>query len=330
MNKLCAAFIALVLTAACAWAQPVCTGNDLLAKMKQDDPTSYGQIMAEAAATPNGEAMFWRIEKKGVAASHLLGTAHVTDPRITTLPQATEKALAKATSLVLELAELADPGAMAKASFSLGRLMVMPPGKVLWDVVPDADEAVIRAHPNIASGGGTIYAYQPWVVAMMFALPACETARVASGLSNLDTMLARKATARGMKVVGLETMEEQLSLFAGMPMEEQVKFLVATAKLGDQVPDYFETMISAYESRQITTYMPLTRKLYSDRPNDLASLAMVERDIIIKRNILMAERAQDILAKGGAFIAVGALHLPGKEGLVELIRKAGYKVSPVN
>jgi hypothetical protein len=44
----------------------------------------------------------------------------------------------------------------------------------------------------------------------------------------------------------------------------------------------------------------------------------------------MAARAEAILARGNAFIAVGALHLPGAEGLVELIRKAGYKVTPIN
>lgn len=57
---------------------------------------------------------------------------------------------------------------------------------------------------------------------------------------------------------------------------------------------------------------------------------MSRSDLIRKRNRLMAKRAGDLLAKGNVFIAVGALHLPGDEGLVELIRKAGYKVTAVN
>ena len=52
--------------------------------------------------------------------------------------------------------------------------------------------------------------------------------------------------------------------------------------------------------------------------------------LIRKRNRNMAARAAGLLAGGNAFIAVGALHLPGGEGLVELIRQAGYKVTPVN
>ena len=50
--------------------------------------------------------------------------------------------------------------------------------------------------------------------------------------------------------------------------------------------------------------------------------------MVTTRNHGMAENAEPILAAGSTFIAVGALHLPGKEGLVELLRQAGYTVSP--
>ncbi len=49
--------------------------------------------------------------------------------------------------------------------------------------------------------------------------------------------------------------------------------------------------------------------------------------MINARNKLMAERAEPILARGNAFIAVGGLHLPGNEGLVEKFRQAGYTVT---
>jgi uncharacterized protein YbaP (TraB family) len=51
--------------------------------------------------------------------------------------------------------------------------------------------------------------------------------------------------------------------------------------------------------------------------------------MITTRNKTMAAHAEPILAKGNAFIAVGALHLPGPEGLIELLRKNGYTVSMV-
>ena len=59
-------------------------------------------------------------------------------------------------------------------------------------------------------------------------------------------------------------------------------------------------------------------------------MAFVEQDLMIKRNRVMQRRAKQLLGKGDAFIAVGAMHLSGDEGLVELIRQSGYTVTPVN
>lgn len=63
---------------------------------------------------------------------------------------------------------------------------------------------------------------------------------------------------------------------------------------------------------------------------DLIAYEHLEIEHLLKRKKVMAERVLPLLEKGHAAIAVGALYLPGEEGLVELLRKAGYKVAPVN
>ena len=71
------------------WASAVCGGGSLLDKLKASDSAAYDAVMAEADATPNGEAIFWKVEAPDVSEpSSLLGTAHVTDPRIHDLPAA--------------------------------------------------------------------------------------------------------------------------------------------------------------------------------------------------------------------------------------------------
>ena len=57
--------------------------------------------------------------------------------------------------------------------------------------------------------------------------------------------------------------------------------------------------------------------------------AAFEQAMIVERNKTMARNAEPMLAAGNAFIAVGALHLPGPEGLIELLRKSGHTVSAV-
>jgi uncharacterized protein YbaP (TraB family) len=331
MKRLAALFFLVLFASAARAEAPVCKGTDLLARMQAEDPASYAAVMAEAAATANGEAIMWRVERDGAAPSFLLGTAHVTDPRVTTLPAVAEAALAKASVLVLELAELRSDQDMALAMMKNASKMVLPPGQSLWDLIPDADEAAIRDNPNLPAGRQTgLFGYQPWLVAALLSVPLCESQRKAAGLPALDVLLAEKAAARGLAIEGLESVPEQLSVFADMPLELQTRYLVSVAKLGAATADYFETLVSLYAQRKVTAYMPFAKRAQVLEPGDEKLMAFVEEDLVRTRNRRMAERAEVILKKGNAFIAVGALHLPGEEGLVALLRKAGYKVSPVN
>jgi uncharacterized protein YbaP (TraB family) len=314
-----------------AEAPPTCQGHDLVAAMQRDDPASYAKVMEEAAKVPNGEAIFWRIERDGVAPSWLLGTAHVTDPRVTTLTPDEASALDHASTVVLELAELKNQHEMMAATMRNAAKLLLPPGQSLWDLVPNKEEPFIKNNPNLPPGTGrNLYGYKPWTVAMMLSVPLCETLRKRQGLEALDTIIGRKAAAAGKTVLGLETFEEQFDILDSMPKDLQVRYLVAAARMGDQVPDYYETLLALYARRQTAAYRPFAVLSRSQGTDDAALMAYFEEDLIRQRNHQMASRATDVLEHGNAFIAVGAMHLLGQEGLVELFRKAGYRVIPVN
>ena len=332
MKRIAAAAFALLVSFSLvrAEAPPACTGVNLLDQLKTERPADYEAVMAEARAIPNGETLFWRIEREGVKPSFLLGTAHVTDARVTEMPISVKKALWDADVVALELKELRDTQELALSAMAQAKLMVLPPGQSLWDLIPDADEPLVRDNVNLPEHAAqSIFGYQPWVVAAMLTIPPCEQARGDAGLLPLDMMIAEQATKLDTPLVGLETVEEQFSVFSTMPMEMQVKYLIAVAKLGPRMQDYFETLISLYDQRLITAYIPLTLRLEPADADSGKMMAFVEQDLTIKRNRIMLRRAEKLLAKGDAFIAVGALHLPGEEGLVELIRAAGYKVVPL-
>jgi uncharacterized protein len=334
MLRLLALFTLLFASSAFAQEAPVCGGNSLLDKLQQDDKPAYDAVIAEAKATANGEAVFWKIEAPGgVKPSWLLGTAHVTDPRIHALPAETEAAITGADIAIFELAEIADKARMAKAMFRNVRHMAMPIGQTIWDVIADADEAAIRDNPAFLPGQvKTIDGFQPWVVAAMLSVPTCEMQRQQLGLITFDEALAHKAEESGVAIAGLETVEDQLGLFAKMPLEAQGKYLVAVAKTSAIMPDYFETLIRFYVERKIAYLMPLSRRIDPDAgsADAVELMAFFEQDLIAKRNINMAQRAAQYIDVGNAFIAVGALHLPGEEGVVALLKRAGYKVTPVN
>jgi uncharacterized protein YbaP (TraB family) len=91
-----------------------------------------------------------------------------------------------------------------------------------------------------------------------------------------------------------------------------------------------ETMIVLYQSGQTGMYWPLFRAVLPGSDGDEVGYAAFEETMVTARNRNMAVKAAPILDEGNAFIAVGALHLPGPNGLVELLRKEGYTVSTMH
>jgi uncharacterized protein YbaP (TraB family) len=132
----------------------------------------------------------------------------------------------------------------------------------------------------------------------------------------------------GKELEGLETGQEQFEAMNSVPLDKQVELLTGTAALYHLLPDMFETMIALYLDGEIAMIMPtLTGIGMLNGQDEDESESLFQQFLIVDRNRTMAERALPILEKGNVFIAVGALHLPGEEGIVELLRKAGYTVT---
>jgi len=170
---------------------------------------------------------------------------------------------------------------------------------------------------------------RPWFAGIALAIPPCEKRRAADGLLPLDKLLEHDAVAQGKQVVGLETMALQLRAMAAMPEGVQVAMLKASVGTLALRNDLLEAMHGAYLRRDLATSVPLTKLLVERAGYDPAAVDAFEHELATKRNYGMRDAALPLLRRGEAFIAVGGMHLLGKEGLVELFRAAGYTVTPV-
>jgi uncharacterized protein YbaP (TraB family) len=311
-------------------ATPACTGSDLLATLEKNDPALLERIRREAAATKNGEGLLWKIERGVEAPSFLFGTMHMTDPRVTGLTQAAMHALEASGTLVIETTDVLDEARMMAALAAEPELMMFTDGTTLASLLSPGDAAIVAsALEERGIPEDSVSRMKPWMLSGMVALPACEMARKAGGAPVLDVMLARQASAGGKDVEGLETIADQLRAMASLPMEFHIKGLVETLKLGERLNDVIETMIVLYEREATGMFWPLLRAVLPEGSGDAIGYAAFEEALITGRNRTMADGAEPLLRRGNAFIAVGALHLPGPEGLIELLRAAGYRVSRV-
>lgn len=306
-----------------------CRGENLIEAIRQQDPERYETIVEEAEATPNGDALLWRIRREGVPDSWLFGTMHVADPRVTSLPDTAAEAFEEASTVVIETDEIMDPEAAQAAILSEPELTMFTDGRTLQSLMDEADFALLAE--RLEERGlpvGAVKAMKPWMVAGLVALSPCELERKSDGVAFLDRKIAEDALAAGKTLEGLETVREQLEAMAGLPMELHIKGLVETVSLGPLLSDVMTTMTELYLDGEIGMIMPMIREATPAGSSlDTEGYAAFEERIVLARNRVMAERAGPILEEGDAFIAVGALHLPGEEGLVALLREDGYEVT---
>lgn len=326
---LLAFLFAVTLAAGPARAQsPACSGDNLLEQIRRDDPATYSEIEAKAAKVTNGRGSLWTVEKEGAAPSYLFATMHVTDPRVVELAPAARAAFDASGTVVIETTDILDPAAMTAGMMKRPDLMMFTDGSSLFSLMAPETEAEVR---ELLRARGippaSVQKMKPWLLAASVSLPGCEMARKAAGLPFLDVKLAEDAKAGGKEVAGLETMIDQLEAMASLPMEFHVEGLVATLRLRDRIDDFFETMIALYADGEIGTLWPLFHATLPMGEDSSAAYAAFEEAMVTIRNRNMARSARPFLDRGGAFIAVGALHLPGPDGLVELLRGDGYTVN---
>jgi hypothetical protein len=327
---------AILVAAALAWpmlpalaAPPACGGRDIAAELQSSAPEAWGRIREAARATANGDAILWRLRTAAGRESHLFGTIHLTDERIVRLPPAADAALASATTVALEVADLS-PATLAASIARLQRLLVYTDGRSLSQFL-SAEEQTTAAKSLERAGmpPAALAALKPWVVTMTMSLSDCERQRTAAGLKPLDLRIGERGAALGAPVVGLETIEDQLLAMSAVPDADQLIVLRASLKLYAQADDMIETMVRRYLARDIGAVWPLQEELWRRAGFDTWAFQSFRRELVTRRNIRMRDAALPLIERGGAFIAVGALHLPGDDGLVALLRKAGLTVEPV-
>jgi len=161
---------------------------------------------------------------------------------------------------------------------------------------------------------------KPWAAAVTLSTPKPETGVF------LDMSLYLTAKNQGKAVYGLETVEEQFSALDDIPMADQVYLLRASVQNYPRIPAMVEETIERYLARDLPGLLSLARKY---GPKDKRIVDAFMKKLIDDRNQRMVERMLPRLKEGGAFIAIGALHLPGKNGVLQILKERGYQVTAV-
>jgi uncharacterized protein YbaP (TraB family) len=245
---------------------------------------------------------------------YLFGSLHLLPPG-TALPAEVMRAYEGAGTVVLE-ADVTDPTIQAA---TLERAM-LPAGQTLASALgPDLYARYAAAAKPLGLDPALMSPFQPW-----FAVTMVELAQLASlGLqpeAGVEMQVSARAKTDGKRIEGLETVSEQLSLLAGMSMSEQRDFVESSLEEFADAPRKLDVLVQAWthgDAKAIDAagvdafraYPALHRRLVTDRNRRwVGTLAR-----------LLDERDD-------YFVAVGVLHLVGRDSVVELLQQRGYTV----
>jgi len=316
---------ALTLSLAHGEPSKPCQGSDLT--------QVQGLAAAEAARADdlvNGDGLLWRIEKAGLAPSYLFGTIHSTDESALEIARRAAQSINGAKIVATELGGPIDT--LEKANITaatLAKALDRDHDTFEGAIAPDDRRAIEKLITSLGYPAEFAHHLKPWFLAILTALPKCEAERETLNLPEVDQFIAETARNSGVKVIGLETAEEQIAAIANMRPQVAATLLTLTARDPALNDNLYATMLRLYrESR------PAEILAVSDALGGLSEAERGAQDefmlaLLQGRNATMAERAASLLASGGAFIAVGALHLAGNTGLIERFRAQGYTVTKV-
>lgn len=268
-------------------------------------------------AAPALEALpLWEIEATANRI-RIMGSIHFLRPDDYPLPPAMSRAYEDADVLVMEvdLASL-DP---LEAQNVMQRLAIDPDGRSLQDVLGTQSFKAARtkaASLDIDLGG--LQLYEPWFAALQITQLRLIQLGFDPGFG-IEARLVQRAAQDGKQIVGLETLEEQLSTLDSLPRRAQKDFLLQTLEEAAEVELVLDDIVRAWRTGDTGA---LERELLAgmkDQP-DLYQNVLVSRNQNWARQIArFAGRSEDYL------IVVGTLHLVGEDSLLEMLDDAGYR-----
>ena len=283
---------------------------------------------AHADDLVNGDGLLWRIEKPGLAPSTLFGTIHSTDEFALEVARRAAESIAGAKIVATELGGPIDTIEKANiTAATLAKALDRDHDTFEGVIAPEDREQIEKFITGLGYPAAFAHHLKPWFLAILTGLPKCEAERESLNLPEVDQFLAETARDLGVKVIGLETAEEQLTAIANLRPQLAATMLTLAARDPGLNDDLYATMLRLYRESRPAEILAVSDALGGLSASERAAQDEFMRALLQDRNATMAERAEPLLAAGGAFIAVGALHLAGKTGLIERFRAMGYSVT---
>ncbi len=253
---------------------------------------------------------------------YLAGSVHVLPDGDSKLPPAFDKAYADSGKVVMEM-DLAKLDQMEAASW-MAEHGTLAPGERLRNLVGDRTYArVAQVAPPLGLPMTMVDHQTPWLVGIEISEKAYEQAGFGADQGVEEQLLAR-IQADGKPTAGLETMEEELGGLIALSREDQTRMLEQSMDDLKTLQADMKDVLAAWRHGDGARLAALLSSEYDDFP------ALYGPLVTVRNQRWLPQIEQLLKGDGNVMVVVGSLHLVGKGGLLELLRKDGYTATQLN
>ena len=320
-------FLTLLILAVAAFGAALWWMNRETAGQVPD--TAEPVTQAEAEAGPQTEAgepdpALWSISDADFTV-YLFGTVHILPPELDWYSDEVRAAFGEADTLYLEVDALS-PQAQAEMQSMIPQIGMLPAGerltaKLSEEALADLEQIAGRLGMPGEALKAAIDPFMPWLASLQLAIAQMQAAGY-DPQSGVEQVLTAEAGEAGMAFGYFETIEEQLAFLSSMPMEVQLADFETGLEQMVENPDMLDDLVEAWAAGDMERLDAIMNAELRDTTPEAYSV------LIVQRNRNWAPQIAEILeGSGTAFVAVGAGHMPGEEGVINLLREQGLEVT---
>ncbi len=288
----------------------------------------WGCGSSKQANTPYQDELpntiLWRIDSKDLSApSYLLGTIHIIPEHLYFWPDEFREAFESTSQVVLETNELGmDPSEM----MSILPKIMLPDGQSLEDLTTEEEYNTIDQY--FSQMGLPVMLFNNVKPFFLYILVDVDmSSLMQDNIKSYEMEITAMAKEVQKPILGLETLDFQLSLFDSISYEDQADLLVDAIEqnMAREESGEESSMDELYKTYVDQNLNSILEEIKSSDPG----FTNFSRILLENRNIAWLPKIEEIIRQTPSFIAVGAAHLPGESGVIHLLQKAGYTLTPI-
>lgn len=262
----------------------------------------------------DNNSLLWKIEGDSIQTSYIFGTIHMLPKEDFSMPQKVKNAFAETEELYLEL-DMDNPEMMQE----MMQQMMIEEQDLLSNHVDSTEYKLLDSYlkENVGLGFAQFNRFKP-----LYLSSTIMSSFMGKDVASYEFTFMSMTKEAKKELKGLETVEDQMSVFDSIPYEDQLDELVEMLEDPSETKELYAKMVEKYKSENINDLFDYMDDFFD---NDQK---MIDK-LLFDRNENWVKKIPEISKDKKILYAVGAGHLGGEKGVIRLLKNKGFKVTPV-